>query len=146
MARWLIIDNGIVVSVIEKEDNITNEDYNGEFDTVQEDNDIIFNLGDDFDSSKMLSNQPEPSKRFKVISSIAECGYKIGIDENNFVFIGCNPEYAPDTHNATREQWINFTDEEIIEMAGKDAREDVIDIWRRWKPLLLTILDSYNIK
>lgn len=61
MKRFLIIKNDIVVDVVEQEEYFNPKTYPNEFlvyyDTVQEDPDMKFNLGDTFDSSTFQSQQ-----------------------------------------------------------------------------------------
>lgn len=61
MINWLLIKDSIVVAIIEKETNITEDDYSGEFDTVQEDKDFLFKVGDTFDIKLLnpLAHTPE---------------------------------------------------------------------------------------
>jgi hypothetical protein len=37
----------------------------------------------------------------------------------------------------TKEEWVNFTDKEIIAMDGKEA----LIWWKKWKPILITIVE-----
>ena len=48
MTNWVIIYVGKVVAVIEKEGNIDESDYSGNWDTVTDDPSKTFKVGDDF--------------------------------------------------------------------------------------------------
>lgn len=61
MKRFLIIKNDVVVDVVEQEGYFNPKNYPKEFltdyDSVQEDKDMKFKLGDTFDSSLLQSQQ-----------------------------------------------------------------------------------------
>lgn len=60
MTNWLIIKDAIVVGVMKKDANIVTEDFEGQFDTVQDDPSEMFKEGDVFDLEKWFEYNPQP--------------------------------------------------------------------------------------
>ena len=54
MTNWLIIFNGKVIQIIEKDGNITDEDCTATWDTIAEDPSKKFKIGDDFTAELQL--------------------------------------------------------------------------------------------
>lgn len=59
MTNWVIIYVGRVVAVIEKEGNIDDSDYSGNWDTVAQDDSKTFKVGDDFTADLQLQYNKE---------------------------------------------------------------------------------------
>lgn len=146
MRRWLLINSGIVVGVVEKEGNIVSEDFTDSYDTVQEDNNNLFNINDIFDSNKISEfySNKNPLREVEIIFEITN-RYKIGIDKDNLIVIGCNPLYTEEVFKGTKEQWENYTDEEIIAMAGENAAPGLIEDWHFWKPIIMNVVSARGI-
>jgi hypothetical protein len=54
MTNWVVINEGKVVAVIEKDGNIDDSDFEGVRDTVAQDDSKTFQVGDDFTSELQL--------------------------------------------------------------------------------------------
>ena len=65
-----------------------------------------------------------------IIRTVQSGKYHIVITES-MMAIGCEQHSIDD--------WFLFTDKQIIEMDGKEA----LQWWRKWKPILLQIMEGY---
>lgn len=60
MTNWLIIKDNLVVSILKKVGNILPEDFEGDFDTIQDDPSEKFIVGDIFNLDKWYEYNPMP--------------------------------------------------------------------------------------
>jgi hypothetical protein len=54
MTNWLIIFNGKVINIIEKDGNINDDDLTATWDTIAQDDSKKFKIGDEFTSELQL--------------------------------------------------------------------------------------------